>query len=79
MGPGGAAPPLERPPKEGGMQFNITKHARESLEQMNALRTAGKLCDINLRAESDTYPAHRVVLAAASPYFRVSGVVGKCQ
>ena len=53
------------------MYFAITNHAHESLVEMNELRRAGKLCDINLRAESDTYPAHRIVLASVSLYFRV--------
>lgn len=40
------------------------------LEQLNDFRQSGKLCDIVLKAESDSFPAHRAVLAGASPYFQ---------
>lgn len=51
------------------MNFSIGRHSREVLEQMNEYRLSGKLCDIVLRAEDDRFPAHRVVLSAASRYF----------
>jgi len=36
---------------------------------MNAMRIAGLLCDVTLVAESLEIPAHKMVLAACSPYF----------
>jgi len=51
------------------MNFSIGRHSREVLDQMNEYRLSGKLCDIVLRAEDDSFPAHRVVLSAASKYF----------
>lgn len=57
-------------PLEGTMHFNILKHPKEAFEVFNHLRHAGKLCDITLVAGSEKFRAHRVVLAAASPYFK---------
>jgi len=45
---------------------------RELLNSMDELRQTGHLCDITLIAESKRFPVHRVVLASASPYFRVT-------
>jgi len=51
------------------MNFSIGRHSREVLDQMNEYRLSGKLCDIVLHAEGASFPAHRVVLSAASKYF----------
>ena len=56
-------------PHHNCMNFSIGRHPREVLDQMNEYRLSGKLCDIVLRAEDDSFPAHRVVLSAASEYF----------
>lgn len=40
------------------------------MEVMNMLRQNSKLCDVALRAGNETFHAHKVVLAAASPYFK---------
>ena len=56
-------------PQHNCMNFSIGRHSREVLDQMNEYRQSGKLCDIVLRAEDDSFPAHRVVLSAASGYF----------
>lgn len=56
-------------PSDDCMHFTINRHASDMLELLNGFRCSNKLCDIRLRAESETFPAHRVVLSAASPYF----------
>jgi len=56
-------------PQHNCMNFSIGRHSREVLDQMNEYRLSGKLCDIVLRAEGDSFPAHRLVLSAASGYF----------
>jgi len=57
-------------PQLNCMNFSIGRHSRELLDQMNEFRQSGKLCDIVLRADDDSsFPAHRVVLSAASRYF----------
>ena len=57
-------------PLESSMHFMNTKHSKEAFENMNAMRHAGKLCDVKLTAGPETFEVHRVVLAAASPYFK---------
>uniref|UniRef100_S4RIM4 Kelch-like family member 21 n=1 Tax=Petromyzon marinus TaxID=7757 RepID=S4RIM4_PETMA len=47
-----------------------TAYAGALLAGLAELRAQGKLCDVALRADGLTYPCHRAVLAAASPYFR---------
>ena len=40
------------------------------LKGLDKLRDQKLLCDVHLVAEGAKFPAHRVVLAAASPYFQ---------
>lgn len=57
-------------PTDGSMHFNVTKHPKEVLEIMNILRHTKKLCDITLTVGEDKFLAHKIVLSAASPYFK---------
>ena len=57
-------------PLDGSMHCTVVKHPKEAFEVMNHLRHADKLCDVSLRAGSERYRAHKLVLAAASPYFK---------
>ena len=57
-------------PIDGAMHFTIMKHPKEAFETMNHLRQQNKLCDVTLRAGSETFQCHKLVLAAASPYFK---------
>ena len=45
-------------------------HAARALGGMESLRLARSLCDVTLIAGGQQFEAHRVVLAASSPYFR---------
>ncbi len=47
-----------------------TANFRGAFLEMNALREAEQLCDVILEVEGETIPAHRVVLASLSAYFR---------
>ncbi|XP_035677749.1 kelch-like protein 12 [Branchiostoma floridae] len=44
-------------------------YAKSLLVQMNALRKKETLCDVMLVVKGQEFPAHRIVLAAASDYF----------
>ena len=47
----------------------FTSHAANLLEKMVEFRHSGALTDVNLLVDGCTFEAHRLVLAAASPYF----------
>lgn len=55
---------------ENAMHFSIIRQSRESLDMMNKLRQDDCLCDVVLNAEGTRISAHRLVLSAASSYFR---------
>ena len=57
-------------PLDGSMHFTIHKYPKEAMEVMNMLRHSNQLCDVTLRAGNESFHAHKVVLAAASPYFK---------
>ena len=44
-------------------------HSQQLISRMNKLRKAEHLCDVTLKVEQIHFPAHRLVLAAASDYF----------
>ena len=44
--------------------------ADDILKELSSLREEDVLCDVQLQAEGQTISAHKVVLAAASPYFK---------
>ncbi|KAK3741338.1 hypothetical protein RRG08_034383 [Elysia crispata] len=47
-----------------------SKFAGVLLSEMHQLLLEGELCDVNLSVENSVIPAHRIVLAALSPYFK---------
>jgi len=49
--------------------YRNPNHPTKVVEGMQGMRTAGLLCDVTLVAESVEVPAHKMVLAACSPYF----------
>ena len=49
--------------------YRNTNHPSKVVEGMAAMRTAGLLCDVTLVAETLEVQAHKMVLAACSPYF----------
>ncbi|ELU16789.1 hypothetical protein CAPTEDRAFT_158890 [Capitella teleta] len=56
-------PPLERP------SYKNQGHTQKAFEVLNVLRGNQLLCDVALSADGVELWAHRVVLAACSPYF----------
>nr|XP_057926328.1 kelch repeat and BTB domain-containing protein 12 isoform X2 [Doryrhamphus excisus] len=60
-----------------GSQMDFTaKHGQVLLEQLRKMRDAGHLTDVVLVAEGVSFPCHRLVLSAFSPYFRVMFTCG---
>ncbi|XP_061072156.1 zinc finger and BTB domain-containing protein 44 [Conger conger] len=45
-------------------------HSQEVLEKLNALRSAGQLCDVTVRVQDKVFMAHKAVLACCSDFFR---------
>ncbi|XP_040550307.1 zinc finger and BTB domain-containing protein 9-like isoform X2 [Gallus gallus] len=55
---------------EGGrVQISFPQHAAALLESLNRLRLEGKFCDVAVHVGGRVFPAHKSVLAAASPFF----------
>ncbi|NXF42356.1 ZBTB9 protein, partial [Nyctibius bracteatus] len=55
---------------EGGrVQISFPQHAAALLESLNRLRLEGKFCDVTVHVGGRVFPAHKSVLAAASPFF----------
>lgn len=48
----------------------IDGHAKTILASMNNLRSQNQLCDVIILCQNKELPAHRVVLASSSKYFR---------
>lgn len=55
---------------EGSMKFHSEKQFCKAFAEMNSLRKCEQLCDVFLEVEGQSVPAHRVVLASLSAYFR---------
>ena len=49
--------------------FTASSHASSLLNEMKKLRENSDLCDVTLCVEQEEFKAHRLVLAACSPYF----------
>uniref|UniRef100_W5LVU9 Zinc finger and BTB domain containing 37 n=2 Tax=Lepisosteus oculatus TaxID=7918 RepID=W5LVU9_LEPOC len=60
-------PSMER---AGSIQLEIPDFSNSVLSHLNQLRMQGRLCDIIVNVQGQSFRAHKVVLAASSPYFR---------
>nr|XP_039269607.1 kelch-like protein 12 [Styela clava] len=54
----------------------VSGHANNILDSMNELRSENVLCDVTIKCQDVELPAHRVVLAASSSYFRAMFTTG---
>ncbi|XP_023668940.1 zinc finger and BTB domain-containing protein 37 [Paramormyrops kingsleyae] len=52
------------------VQLDIPDFSNSVLSHLNQLRIQGRLCDIVVNVQGQSFRAHKVVLAASSPYFR---------
>ncbi|XP_032532972.1 zinc finger and BTB domain-containing protein 9-like isoform X3 [Chiroxiphia lanceolata] len=53
----------------GRVQISFPRHAAALLDSLNRLRLEGKFCDVSVHVGGRVFPAHKSVLAAASPFF----------
>lgn len=56
----------------GPMKFTIASYPKEAFEVMFLMRQHQKLCDVEIRVSDEIFHAHKIVLASASPYFKVN-------
>ncbi|XP_077439674.1 zinc finger and BTB domain-containing protein 37 [Vanacampus margaritifer] len=56
--------------RSGSIQLDVPDFSNSVLSHLNQLRAQGRLCDIVVYVEGQSFRAHKVVLAASSPYFR---------
>ncbi|KAL9694012.1 hypothetical protein quinque_013297 [Culex quinquefasciatus] len=65
----------------GDMTFFMSNYAKEALKMMFMMRSHHMLTDVTLEVEQETFQAHKVVLSAASPYFKAmfTGGLKECE
>lgn len=56
--------------KDDDMTFCMSNYAKEALKMMFMMRSHNMLTDVILEVKHELFPAHKVVLSAASPYFK---------
>ncbi|KAG8003308.1 Zinc finger and BTB domain-containing protein 37 [Nibea albiflora] len=56
--------------RSGSIQLEHPRLQYSVLSHLNQLRVQGRLCDIVVNVQGQSFRAHKVVLAASSPYFR---------
>lgn len=54
------------------MTFCMANYVKEAMKMMFMMRTHHMLTDVILEVGTELFHAHKVILAAASPYFKVS-------
>ncbi|XP_034117463.1 kelch-like ECH-associated protein 1B isoform X1 [Drosophila albomicans] len=52
------------------MTFCMSNYAKEALKMMFMMRSHGMLTDVVLEVKKELFHAHKVILSAASPYFK---------
>ena len=57
------------PSKMSVLLMSDSKHRQELIERLDALRRDERFCDITVAVKGKEFKAHKVVLAAASPFF----------
>ncbi|XP_023349812.1 kelch-like protein diablo [Eurytemora carolleeae] len=61
---------VDRPPSPARMEYRSDKHARSTLTELSLIRKLHDLCDVVINVGNRKIYAHKVILAACSPYFR---------
>ncbi|CAG2064435.1 unnamed protein product, partial [Timema podura] len=60
---------IPRPGSKEKPPYRNHHHTHRAFDIINVMRKQNLLCDVTLVAESVEVPAHKMVLAACSPYF----------
>lgn len=55
---------------QGDMSFCMSNYARETMKMMFMMRSHHMLTDVVIEVQHELFHAHKVVLSAASPYFK---------
>lgn len=55
---------------QGDMSFCMSNYARETMKMMFMMRSHHMLTDVVIEVQQELFHAHKVVLSAASPYFK---------
>ncbi|XP_015115676.1 kelch-like ECH-associated protein 1 isoform X1 [Diachasma alloeum] len=65
----------------GDMTFSMTNYISEAMKMMFIMRSHHMLTDVILEVGSELFHAHKVILAAASPYFKAmfTGGLKECE
>lgn len=56
----------------GDLTFCMANYVKEAMKMMFMMRSHHMLTDVILEVGSELFHAHKVILAAASPYFKVN-------
>lgn len=67
----GAFNAAERHGDIGDMTFCMANYVKEAMKMMFMMRSHHMLTDVVLEVGTELFHAHKVILAAASPYFKV--------
>lgn len=59
----------------GDMTFCMANYVKEAMKMMFMMRSHHMLTDVILEVGTELFHAHKVILAAASPYFKVSSML----
>lgn len=58
----------------GDMTFCMANYLKEAMKMMFMMRNHHMLTDVILEVGTELFHAHKVILAAASPYFKASSI-----
>lgn len=65
----------------GDMTFCMSNYSKEAMKMMSMMRSHQMLTDVILEVQQELFYAHKVVLSAASPYFKAmfTGGLKECE
>lgn len=71
----------ENKDEQGDMSFCMSNYARETMKNIFMMRSHHMLTDVVLEVQQELFHAHKVILSAASPYFKAmfTGGLKECE